>query len=132
MSGGEWLSEEEMPDHNVDGTPMINGVDLNGRPYGRIAEWEDDPWSVETGYTCGPRSCAQAHSRIDAACRECASSSMAIHGPSGVDPGGECKAVSALTWMPGAPCLSKLLAVCAQWLAAIAVPTLRRNPPGRY
>lgn len=42
---GEWLSEEEMPDCNVDGTPMINGVDLNGRPYGRSPDWEDDPWN---------------------------------------------------------------------------------------
>lgn len=43
----EWLSEEEMPDRNVDGTPMVNGVDLNGRPYGRCAAWEDDPWDVD-------------------------------------------------------------------------------------
>lgn len=44
----EWLSEEEMPDRNVDGTPMVNGIDLNGRPYGRTAAWEDDPW--QTGF----------------------------------------------------------------------------------
>lgn len=50
---GEWLSEEEMPERNVDGTPMINGVDLNGRPYGRSAAWEDDPWHVDAEHTCG-------------------------------------------------------------------------------
>lgn len=42
----EWLSEEEMPDRNVDGTPMVNGIDLNGRPYGRSAAWENDPWGT--------------------------------------------------------------------------------------
>lgn len=56
---GEWLSEEEMPDCNVDGTPMVNGIDLNGRPYGRTAEWEDDPWHVDTGYVYG----SQTHHR---------------------------------------------------------------------
>ena len=50
----EWLSEEEMPDRNVDGTPMVNGVDLNGRPYGRCAQWEDDPWHVDVAHACGP------------------------------------------------------------------------------
>lgn len=49
----EWLSEEEMPDFNVDGTPMVSGIDLNGRPYGRTAEWEDDPWHVDTRYVYG-------------------------------------------------------------------------------
>jgi hypothetical protein len=43
-----------MPDRNLDGTPMINGVDLNGRPYGRTAAWENDPWHAEKGYACGP------------------------------------------------------------------------------
>lgn len=56
---GEWLSEEEMPDCNVDGTPMVNGIDLNGRPYGRTAEWEDDPWHVDTGDVYG----SHAHHR---------------------------------------------------------------------
>lgn len=50
----EWLSEEEMPDRNVDGTPMVNGVDLNGRPYGRSAAWEDDPWHVAAARVFGP------------------------------------------------------------------------------
>jgi len=50
----EWLSEEEMPDRNVDGTPMVNGVDLNGRPYGRCAAWEDDPWHVDAVHAYGP------------------------------------------------------------------------------
>lgn len=55
MTGNvEWLSEEEMPDLNVDGTPMVNGVDLNGRPYGRNAEWEDDPWHVAAARVYGP------------------------------------------------------------------------------
>lgn len=34
QGASEWLSEEDMPDYNVDGTPMVNGIDLNGRPYG--------------------------------------------------------------------------------------------------
>lgn len=54
MRTNEWLSEEEMPDSNIDGTPMVNGVDLNGRPYGRCALWEDDPWHVDVAHACGP------------------------------------------------------------------------------
>lgn len=54
MRTNEWLSEEEMPDRNVDGTPMVNGVDLNGRPYGRCAAWEDDPWYADAVHACGP------------------------------------------------------------------------------
>lgn len=55
MTGNnEWLSEEEMPDRNVDGTPMVNGVDLNGRPYGRSAAWEDDPWQIGADCACSP------------------------------------------------------------------------------
>lgn len=46
-----------MPDRNVDGTPMVMGVDLNGRPYGRSAAWEDDPWHVEPGDACGSSPC---------------------------------------------------------------------------
>lgn len=56
----EWLSEEEMPDRNVDGTPMVNGVDLNGRPYGRSAAWEDDPWHVAADRVYGPSPLGEA------------------------------------------------------------------------
>lgn len=76
---GEWLSEEEMPDHNVDGTPMVNGVDLNGRPYGRCAAWEDDPWHTDAVHACGPNSlgmspdpCAEAGAQAsNAFCTVC-------------------------------------------------------------
>jgi len=54
MRINEWLSEEEMPDRNIDGTPMVNGIDLNGRPYGRCAPWEDDPRHVDAVHACGP------------------------------------------------------------------------------
>lgn len=54
IGDNEWLSEEEMPDRNVDGTPMVNGIDLNGRPYGRSAAWENDPWHVATARVYGP------------------------------------------------------------------------------
>lgn len=59
---GEWLSEEEMPDYNIDGTPMVNGIDLNGRPYGRSATWEDDPWHVDAVRACGPNPLAASAS----------------------------------------------------------------------
>lgn len=61
----EWLSEEEMPDRNIDGTPMVNGVDLNGRPYGRCAAREDNPWHVDAAHACGP-------SPLDASSDPCA------------------------------------------------------------
>lgn len=61
MTGSsKWLSEEEMPDRNVDGTPMVNGVDLNGRPYGRSAAWEDDPWHVAAARVYGPSPLVEA------------------------------------------------------------------------
>lgn len=50
----EWLSEEEMPDTNVDGTEMCAGVDANSRPYGRTEAWENDPWNTPTVYPYGP------------------------------------------------------------------------------
>ena len=49
----EWLSEEEMPDRNVDGTLMVNGVDLNGRPYLRNAAWEEDAWQARAHHAAG-------------------------------------------------------------------------------
>lgn len=43
------FDEEDFPDVNVDGMPMVAGIDLNGRPYGVTDTWIENQWLGRDG-----------------------------------------------------------------------------------